>query len=61
MEQFNAIAREFAADTGADFVDVYTPTKAVEDKPSIYLPDGVHINMEGNWIVALEVLKGLGE
>jgi len=29
------------------------------DKPSLFTSDGVHMNMEGNWIVALEVLRSL--
>ncbi len=61
MEQFNALARAFAADTGSSFVDVYTPMFEYPDKPSLFTRDGVHMNMEGNWIVALEVLKSFGE
>ena len=61
MERFNAIAREFAADTGCGFVDVYTPIFEYPDKPSLFTRDGVHMNMEGNWLVALEVLRSFGE
>ena len=61
MERFNAIARQFAAEEGARFVDVYTPTFEHPDKPSLFYPDGVHINQEGNWLVAQVVLESFQE
>ncbi|MFZ2642439.1 MAG: GDSL-type esterase/lipase family protein [Verrucomicrobiia bacterium] len=59
LEQFNAIARKVAADLGADYVDLYTPTRTHTDKPSLFTKDGVHINDNGNTLVALEVLRYL--
>lgn len=59
LEQFNAIARKVAADLGADYVDLYTPTRTHTDKPGLFTKDGVHINDNGNTLVALEVLKYL--
>jgi len=61
LEQFNAIARKVAADLGADYLDVYEPTRTVPDKPSLFTKDGVHINEKGNRLVALEILKYLGK
>ncbi len=60
LEQFNAIARKVAADLGADYIDVYEPTRLHADKASLFTRDGVHINEKGNRLVALEVLKYLG-
>lgn len=61
MQRFNDILRQVAVDLGASFVDVYTPTLQHPDKPSLFLPDGVHINQAGNWLVALEVLRALAD
>lgn len=60
LEQFNAIARKAASDLGADYVDLYEPTRAHADKPGLFTKDGVHINERaGNPLVALEVLRYL--
>jgi len=61
MEQFNAVLREVAAETGSRYLDVYEPTRTYPDKPSLFLPDGVHLNAQGNFLVALEILEHLGE
>ena len=59
LEQFNAIAKKVAQDLGADYLDVYEPTRTAPDKPSLFTKDGVHINEKGNRLVALEILKYL--
>jgi len=59
LERFNAIARKVAADLGADYVDLYEPTRAHPDKPGLFTKDGVHINDAGNMLVAREVLRYL--
>ncbi len=61
LEKFNAIARRVAAELGADFVDVYEPTRTHPDKPGLFNPrDGVHLTNEGNRFIALELLKYFG-
>jgi len=60
LEKFNAIARKIAADMGCDYLDVYEPTRAHPDKPSLFTADGVHVNNNGNRFLALEILKHLG-
>jgi len=59
LEQFNAVARRVAAECGADYLDVYEPTRRHPDKPSLFMPDGVHVNEAGNRLLALEILKHL--
>ena len=60
LEQFNAIAKKVADECGAGYLDVYEPTRAHADKPSLFTPDGVHVNNNGNRLLALEILKYLG-
>ena len=59
LEQFNAIAKKVAADLGGGYLDVYEPTRTHPDKKGLFTADGVHINNEGNRLVALEILKYL--
>jgi len=40
---------------------VYEPTRTHPDKPSLFMPDGVHVNNRGNRLLALEILKYFGE
>lgn len=60
LEQFNALARQAARDCGAEWLDVYEPTRRHPDKPSLYTADGVHVSNLGNRLLALEILKRLG-
>jgi len=57
LERFNALAAKVAAETGSDYLDVYTPTKQHPDKPILFTGDGVHLSNEGNRLIALEILK----
>jgi len=59
LEQYNAILRRVAEDTGCAYLDVYEPTRTHADKLSLFMADGVHVNLEGNHLLALEVLKAL--
>ncbi len=61
MEAFNEVLKRVAQDTGSSYLDVYNPTRTYPDKASIFLPDGVHLNAQGNFLVALEILKHLHE
>ena len=61
LEKFNAIARRIADELGADYVDVYEPTRTHSDKQSLFNPnDGVHLTNAGNRFVALELLRYFG-
>jgi lysophospholipase L1-like esterase len=61
LEKFNAIARRVAAELGADYVDVYEPTRTHPDKPGLFNPnDGVHLTNAGNRLIALELLEYFG-
>lgn len=60
MEEFNAMMKAAADQLGAEYVDVYTPTRDYPTKASLFMPDGVHVNNKGNRLLALEVLKHFG-
>jgi lysophospholipase L1-like esterase len=61
LERFNERMQSVAETTGADYVDVYNPTKNHPDKPSLFTGDGVHMSQAGNLLVAREILGYLGE
>ncbi len=61
LERFNAIARRVAIERGADYLDVYEPTRRHPNKPVLFLKDGVHVNERGNAVLAAEILKHLGK
>ncbi|NQT13611.1 MAG: hypothetical protein HQ582_12740 [Planctomycetes bacterium] len=61
LEKFNAIAKRIAAELGADYVDVYDPTRTHSDKQSLFNPgDGVHLTNTGNRFIAHQLLEHLG-
>jgi len=61
LEKFNAIAQRIAAELGADYVDVYEPTRTHSDKQGLFNPrDGVHLTNAGNAFIAYELLQHLG-
>ncbi len=59
LEQFNAIAKKVADETACSFLDAYAPTQNHPDKQSLFTSDGVHMTLEGNRLVALEILRHL--
>ena len=59
LEQFNAAARRVAGQCGADYLDVYGPTKSWPNKPGLFTRDGVHLSNLGNRLVALKILEYL--
>lgn len=61
LEQYNAIARRVAKECGAEWLDVYEPTRCHPEKPSLFTPDGVHLSNPGNRLLALEILRHLAE
>ncbi|MGI5819516.1 MAG: GDSL-type esterase/lipase family protein [Armatimonadota bacterium] len=61
LEAFNERMRSVCEATGAAYLDVYEPTRAHPDRPSLFTADGVHMTHEGNLLVAREILAYLGE
>ncbi len=61
LEAFNERMQSVAETTGADYLDVYEPTRTHPDKPSLFTGDGVHMSQEGNLLMAREILGYLGE
>jgi len=59
LEQYNALLRRIAEETDCAYLDVYDPTRRHPDKASLFMTDGVHLNLEGNHLIALEVLRAL--
>ena len=61
VERFNAVVRKVADDVKCDWIDLYEPTRGYPNKPSLFMPapDGVHLNDNGNRLVALKILEHL--
>ena len=60
QEAFNKVLTELAEKHGLEYMDLYTPMKAVPDKAKLLNPnDGVHLTPAGHDFVALETLKYL--
>jgi len=49
-----------AVETGADYLDVYEPTRRHPNKTELFTKDGVHVNERGNRLLAVEILHYLG-
>jgi len=50
-----------AAELGADYVDVYGPTRDHPNKPGLFnARDGVHLAVAGNSFIALKLLEHFG-
>ena len=60
LREYNGIARSLAEELGCTYLDVYEPTRTHPDKRSLFTADGVHVNLEGNHLIALEILRHLG-
>ncbi len=62
LEQYNGILKKVADETGCGWLDVYNPTKNHPAKPTLFNErDGVHLSLAGNHLIALEMLKYLGQ
>lgn len=59
LERFNTAARMVAAATGAEYLDVYEPTRTHPEKTRLFMYDGIHVNNTGNRLLALKVLHHL--
>lgn len=60
QENFNTVLQELAQKHSLEYLDVYTPMKALPDKADLLNPrDGVHLTPAGHDFIALETLKYL--
>jgi lysophospholipase L1-like esterase len=59
LQRYNALARRAAAECGAEWLDVYEPTRRNSQKAVLFTADGVHVSNQGNRLLALEILKHL--
>ncbi|MEX2580246.1 MAG: GDSL-type esterase/lipase family protein [Verrucomicrobiales bacterium] len=61
LEAFNERMQSVAERTGAEYLDVYEPTRTHPDKPTLFTADGVHMSQAGTRLVARLILEQLGE
>ena len=62
QEAFNKVLMELAQKHGLEYMDLYTPMKAVKNKAALLNPlDGVHLSPAGHDFVAIETLKYLSK
>jgi lysophospholipase L1-like esterase len=59
LERYNEMARRVAQESGVRYIDVYEPTRTHPAKSTLFTQDGVHLSLEGNHVVALQILQGL--
>jgi lysophospholipase L1-like esterase len=50
--QANSAIKQAAVNTGATYVDIYTPIKAHDPDTSLLSPDGDHLSQSGHDLVA---------
>ena len=62
QEDFNKVLIDLAKKHNVEYLDIYTPMKAVKNKASLLNPgDGVHLSPAGHDFVAIETLKYLSK
>jgi lysophospholipase L1-like esterase len=62
QEAFNKVLIDLAKKYKLEYMDIYTPMKALKNKASLLNPhDGVHLSPAGHDFVAIETLKYLSE
>lgn len=61
LEAFNVAMQSVAEQTGAGYLDVYSPTRDAPNKRDLFTADGVHITPLGNQLIARLILGSLGE
>jgi len=59
LEAYNAILQRVAREAGADYLDIYTPTRTHPNQAALFQADGIHLSEAGNRLVALEILRFL--
>ena len=62
VEAYNECAAKVAKETGAEYLDYYTPMKAIpeEEKVKLFVADRVHLSPAGHRYIALKTLEYLG-
>ncbi|MBO7147041.1 MAG: carbohydrate binding domain-containing protein [Lentisphaeria bacterium] len=61
MENYRQLVYRIAKENNCEVLDVFAPLKAKKDLASYSLPDGVHINLKGNYLVAETALQHLAK
>lgn len=58
LEKYCAVVKEIAGKHAVDVIDVYTPMKALPNKPDLFTkPDGVHLTSAGNNYISGHILQ----
>ena len=58
---FRKILAEVAAEHKLPLLDMYTPTEHLDNKPSYFRPDNVHLSPRGFGLLARLVLQEMGK
>ena len=62
QEAFNKVLIDLAKKHNLEYLDIYTPMKAVKNKPALLNPhDGVHLSPSGHDFVAIKTLEYLSK
>ena len=62
QEDFNKVLIDLARKHNLEYMDIYTPMKAIKDKASLLNPnDGVHLSPSGHDFVAIKTLEYLSK
>ncbi|HAU37490.1 MAG TPA: hypothetical protein DCX07_07190 [Phycisphaerales bacterium] len=59
MARYNETIAHLAKQSGAEYVDIFTPMTAAPNPRDLFGYDGIHLNNAGNRFVALELLRFL--
>lgn len=61
MEGFNDVLKKIVQERNLDYIDIYSVTKAYQDKESLFLKGGLHLSPKGNQLIASIILKNLAD
>jgi lysophospholipase L1-like esterase len=61
LKKFAGIVKAVGAETQCGVLDVYTPTSRIRDTSSYFMYDGIHLNLQGNFLAAELILQYLAE
>ena len=61
MQKFQQAVKNAAKKENCDFIDIFKLTKECPDNSELFQADGVHLNSNGNYFVALKVLEWLAK
>ena len=61
VEAFRKVLAEVAAEHNLPLFDMFTPTDHLDNKPSYFRPDNVHLSPRGYGLLARLVLEEMGK